>query len=73
MKTILEKAGLPRHFSPHSLRHTFAAVHILLGTDITYLKEQLGHSSIQMTYDVYGHWLNKSSATAARRFQDALR
>jgi len=72
MKKILGHGNLPTHFSPHSLRHTFASVHIKLGTDITYLKEQLGHSSILMTYDIYGHWLNKSSASAARRFQEAL-
>ena len=71
-KQILAMAGLPAHFSPHSLRHTFASVHIALGTNLTYLKEQLGHASIQMTYDIYGHWLKKSDKSAARRFQEAL-
>ena len=71
-KQILEAAELPSHFTPHSLRHTFASVHIALGTELPYLKEQLGHASIQMTYDIYGHWLSKSDKSAARRFQEAL-
>lgn len=71
-RLILASAKLPLHFTPHCLRHTFASLHIQLGTDLTYVSEQLGHSSIQVTYDVYGHWLNKSSPTAARRLQSAL-
>lgn len=70
---IAKAAELPKHLSPHCLRHTFASVHIQQGTRLEYLKEQLGHSSIQMTYDVYGHWLNKSSPAAAKRLQDAIR
>lgn len=71
-KRILADAELPLHFTPHSLRHTFASVHIALGTELPYLKEQLGHASIEMTYDIYGHWLKKSDKSAARRFQEAL-
>lgn len=71
-KVILAGAGLPLHYSPHALRHTFAAVHIKSGTDLGYVKEQLGHWSIQMTYDTYGHWQNKSSSSAARKFQEVI-
>ncbi len=71
-KKILAHAGLPLHFYPHCLRHTFASLHIRLGTPLTYLKEQLGHSSIAMTADIYGSWLSKTNMEAANRLDQAL-
>jgi integrase len=50
----LEKAGLkPIRF--HKFRHTFASLHIQDGQSLKYVRDQLGHSSIKMTADVYGH------------------
>lgn len=61
-KAVLVAAKLPRHFSPHSLRHTFATLHLLHATGhaanvLAYLQQQLGHSSIKLTVDTYGSWL----------------
>ncbi len=50
----LEKAGL-RKFRFHDLRHTFGSLLIQDGASLAYVKEQMGHSSIQVTADVYGH------------------
>src|SRR5262249_51333066 len=50
----LEKAGL-RRIRFHDLRHTFASLLIQNGESLAYVKDQLGHSSIRMTVDVYGH------------------
>jgi integrase len=50
----LEKAGL-RKIRFHDLRHTFGSLLIQDGASLTYVKEQMGHSSIQVTVDVYGH------------------
>jgi integrase len=50
----LQKAGL-RRIRFHDLRHTFASLLIQNGESLTYVKEQLGHSSIKITVDVYGH------------------
>jgi integrase len=45
-------------FSPHGLRHTYAALHLQYGTmDIYYLSHQLGHASIELTVSTYGAWL----------------
>ena len=41
----------------HSTRHTFASLLLSQGASPVYVKEQLGHSSIQITVDVYGHWI----------------
>jgi integrase len=56
---IINKAGL-RRIRFHDLRHTFAALCIEGGTDIKTLQALMGHSSIKVTMDVYGH-LYKSS------------
>ncbi|MCL2659447.1 MAG: site-specific integrase [Acidobacteriaceae bacterium] len=49
-----EKSGL-RKFRLHDLRHTFGSRLIQKGSPLTYVKEQMGHSSIQVTVDIYGH------------------
>jgi integrase len=52
----LEVAGL-RRVTFHALRHTFASTLIQHGASLVYAQSQLGHSSIQVTVDVYGHLL----------------
>lgn len=42
---------------PHSARHTFASMMIAAGVSYKELSEVLGHSSIAITLDVYGHLL----------------
>jgi integrase len=37
------------------VRHTFASLLIQQGESLAYVRDQLGHHSIQMTVDVYGH------------------
>jgi len=53
-KRVPEAAELPGHFTPHSLRHTFATQHLQNGTSVYYVQRQLRHSSIQITVDTYG-------------------
>ena len=54
MQPALKKAGL-RRFRFHDLRHSFGSLLIQDGASLPYVKEQMGHSSIQITVDVYGH------------------
>ncbi len=51
---VLTKAGI-RKIRLHDLRHTFGSLLIQAGASIVYVKEQMGHSSIQVTVDTYGH------------------
>ena len=53
-KKCLEAAGL-RTIRFHDLRHTCASLLLQNREPMIYVKEQLGHSSIMMTVDVYGH------------------
>lgn len=50
----LKRAKL-KHASIHSLRHTFASVMIASGANIKALQRSLGHTSVTMTLDTYGH------------------
>lgn len=51
---VLTKAGI-RKIRLHDLRHTFGSLLIQNGASIVYVKDQMGHSSIQVTVDTYGH------------------
>jgi integrase len=56
MKRVCKSAGMRvRH--PHDLRHTYATICLMSGMSPAYVQKQLGHYSIQMTVDVYGHWI----------------
>ena len=44
---------LPENLTPHSLRRTFASLHVALGTDPAALKRQMGHTSANLTMSVY--------------------
>jgi hypothetical protein len=48
------KAGLG-HFRFHDLRHTFGSLLIEAGIPLPYVRDQMGHSSIQVTADKYVH------------------
>ncbi len=54
MEPALEQAGL-RRFRFHDLRHTFGSLLIQDGASLAYVRDQMGHSSIQITVDTYGH------------------
>ena len=56
LMACLKLAGL-RKIRIHDLRHTYATIRLLSGHNIGDVSYQLGHSSIKITYDTYGHWL----------------
>jgi len=62
----LEKAGL-RRIRFHDLRHTFASLLLQNGESLVYVKDQLGHSSIKMTVDTYGHLVPGANRAAMDR------
>jgi integrase len=68
-KRILEKAGL-KDMKLHGLRHTYASLLLSKGISPVYVKEQLGHHSIQITVDIYGRWIQNNDAPAVNRLDD---
>lgn len=66
---ILEAADLP-HMRIHDIRHTYASMLLQNGESLHYVKEQLGHASIQTTVDVYGHIVPGSNRKAVNRLDD---
>jgi integrase len=56
--------------TPHVLRHTLATWLLQNGEPMTYVKDQLGHSSIKITVDVYGHLMPGSNKLALDRLED---
>ena len=63
------KAGLPPEFIPHSLRHLYASTALAEGIPITEVSRWLGHKSIEVTHQIYGH-LVPSSFDRARTALD---
>jgi integrase len=47
------------------LRHSYASLLIDRNENPKYIQTQMGHSSIKITLDVYGHLLDKSNKAAA--------
>jgi integrase len=51
---LTRRAGLPR-IRLHDLRHTHASIMLAAGVHAKVVQERLGHSSIQVTLDIYSH------------------
>jgi integrase len=51
----------------HDLRHTYGSLKIEQGENLKYIQTQMGHSSIRITLDIYGHLLKDTNPEAAER------
>ncbi len=63
---LLTKAKL-RKVRFHDLRHSFASLLLQNGESPVYVKDQMGHSSIQVTVDLYGHLIPGGNKQAVDR------
>ena len=71
-RSLLKKAKLPLHFTPHCLRHTYASILLAEGVSPVYVQEQLGHATIELTVSTYGRWLKKRAPGALDRLDMTL-
>jgi len=51
----------------HSLRHTYVSLLIAQGEDVRYIADQVGHSTVKLTHDLYAHIFGKTRVAAMRR------
>jgi integrase len=56
----------------HDLRHTHASWLIASGLPLTAIQRRLGHESIQLTSDTYGHLLPETETAAVEAIERAL-
>ena len=56
----------------HELRHSAASLMLVMGVPLQVVSEVLGHASIRMTADVYGHILEPDRQAAAEAMSTLL-
>ena len=62
-EAILKRANI-RPCGIHTLRHTFATQLIAKNTDVKIVSSLLGHSSVEITYNIYVHALEETTKKA---------
>ncbi len=72
IRPAISTAGLPE-LRLHDLRHTCGALLIELGAHPKAIQERLGHSSITVTIDVYGHLFPSIDEALTAQLDDRLR
>ncbi len=57
MRQAGKAAGLPDHFTLHSLRHSYCSRALADGLPAQWVQQQARHATITTTVDTYGSWL----------------
>lgn len=70
-RPALEEAGID-HARVHDLRHTCASLLIATGANPKAVQAQLGDSSIQVTFDRYGHLFPSDQMALAAKMDDVF-
>ncbi|MFQ5891053.1 MAG: tyrosine-type recombinase/integrase [Gemmatimonadota bacterium] len=70
VREAARKAGIQKHVTTHTLRHTFATHLLEQGTDLRYIQELLGHASSKTT-EIYTQ-VTRRSLSAIRSPLDAI-
>lgn len=71
LKRTLQRAGCPR-VKWHELRHSAATFLLSQGAPIRVVQEILGHSTVRITLDLYGHVLREQKKEAADKIDAFL-
>ena len=71
LEKIIKRHNLKR-IPFHALRHTSISLLISEGIPLQQISKRVGHSSITMTYNTYGHIYDKDKIETAKRINDIL-
>ncbi len=63
---------IPRHYTLHALRHTFATILLLNGIDIHVVSALLGHKKVSTTYNIYIHVIGSQEGDALDKLDDII-
>jgi site-specific recombinase XerD len=62
LRRCCKRAGV-KVLPPKALRHSFASLHVMMGTNLPEVSKMIGHYSIAFTLDTYTHWVNEKTKT----------
>jgi integrase len=68
-ESIIKRAGIEK-CGIHALRHTFATELFRKGTDVKIVSSLLGHSSVDITYNIYIHVLQEQKVKAISKIPE---
>lgn len=71
LKVAAKRAALP-NIGLHTLRHSAASVMLSHGVPLKVVSEVLGHASVSITGDIYGHVSDEVAADALAKLGDVL-
>jgi integrase len=69
---FIDRSGLPR-IRFHDLRHTHATILLQMGVNPKVVSERLGHSSVQITLDVYSHVTKEIKKDISKDFSNMMK
>ena len=72
LRKFIDKNNLP-HFTPHSLRHTFATLQIISGVDIRTSQARGGWAQASTPLNIYAHAIKTADELASEALDDMLR
>jgi integrase len=77
LTTAMEDAGVPKEHpearlprSFHSFRYSFSGLAQRRGYDPRFIEQTLGHSTLELSFNVYGKWTGEQLAAEASRERD---
>lgn len=71
-RELARELDMERGAHLHTLRHTHASYLLEAGEHIKAIQERLGHSTIDITLNIYGHLMPGRDAKAAQRFGEVF-
>ena len=73
LKRLLKKAGITKHITPHSFRHTHASLMFEAGAQIKEVMEQLGHIDTKTTMIIYTHVTQSMKENTSQQFSKLMK